>query len=60
VEELSVMRILSVCVPVVPVAVMPVSVVVDVVIVIGVGDEVGVGEVTLAPAEAEQLAALLV
>ena len=58
--ELSVMRILSVCVPVVPVAVIPVLVEVDVVTVVGVGDEVGVGEVTLAPAEAETLAALLV
>ena len=54
------MRILSVCVPVVPVAVIPVLVEVDVVTVVGVGDEVGVGEVTLAPAEAETLAALLV
>jgi len=58
--EPSVTRILSVCVPVVPVEVMPVLVVVDVVTVVDMGDVVGVGEVTLAPAEAEPLAELLV
>jgi len=52
VEELSVLRISSVCAPVVPVAVIPVLVVVDVVKVVGVGNEVGVGEVTLAPSKA--------
>jgi hypothetical protein len=46
---------------VVPVAVISVSVVpVAVVSVVDVGDEVGVGEATFAPAEAEPLAALLV
>jgi hypothetical protein len=60
VVELSVMRILSVCVPVVPVAVIPALVEVDVVTVVGVGDEVGVGEVALAPGKTEPLAALLV
>ena len=50
-------RTLSVCVPVVPV---PVVLVVEVVIVVAVTDAVGVGEVMLAPGEAEPLATLLV
>lgn len=60
VAELSVTRTLSVCVPVVPAAVASVSVEVDVVIVVGVDDVFGAEEVTLAPGEAEPLAALLV